>query len=227
MPQLLLIEDDSVLAPLIVSHLTESGYHVEWVQDGAAAQSRLLLGKTDLIILDVMLPGEDGFSLCRRIRKSADVAIIMVTARGEESDRVMGLQLGADDYLPKPFSLWELEARVQAVLRRYVRRLHPGRELRIGGLKIDLDQRSVSVDGEAKELTRSEFDMLVQLANEPGRVLSREQLLVSVQGGEAEAYDRVVDAHISNLRRKLEKNPKSPVYLKTVWGIGYKLDLSA
>ena len=220
----LLIEDDAVLAPLVLRHFAESGFRVDWAADGAAAQPVLDAGDVDVVILDLMLPGEDGLALCRRIRKSSDVAIVMVTARGQESDRILGLGIGADDYLAKPFSLWELEARIKAVLRRYAPR--PSRVREVGPFQIDLEQRVVARGARRIELTRSEFDLLARLTAEPGRVFSREDLLASVQGGGTEAFDRAVDTHISNLRRKIESDAKVPRYLKTVWGVGYRFDVS-
>ncbi|MDP8985741.1 MAG: response regulator transcription factor [Pseudomonadota bacterium] len=224
-PSILLVEDDDQLAPLVVRHLTDSGFAVAWVGDGEAAWRRLSEGGVALIVLDVMLPGEDGLSLCRRLRRQFDVAIIMVTARGQESDRILGLDLGADDYVPKPFSLWELEARIKAVLRRYGRSTSAASAaFATGPLTLDPRHRTALLDGRRVDLTRSEFDMLAMLAREPGRVFSREQMLECVRGGDTEAFDRAVDTHVSNLRRKIERDPKSPTLLKTVWGIGYRFE---
>jgi DNA-binding response OmpR family regulator len=221
---LLLVEDDERLAPLVQRHLVESGFIVRWARDSAEADKLTEEGPIDLAILDIMLPGEDGLSLCRRLRKGArDIGIIMVTARGEESDRIMGLSIGADDYLTKPFSLWELEARIKAVLRRCAKNFAP--QVRIAGpLAIDIEQRTVAMNGERIELTRSEFDLLAQLTSAPGMVFTRERLLETIQGGESEAFDRAVDTHIGNLRRKIETDPKSPRHLKTVWGVGYRFE---
>jgi two-component system phosphate regulon response regulator OmpR len=220
---LLLVEDDDVLAPLVVRHLTESGFSVASAPDGKTAWDHLESHSIDLAILDIMLPGEDGLSLCRRVRKRFPaIAIIMVTARGEESDRILGLDLGADDYLPKPFSLWELEARIKAVLRRSGARPAPI----AGPLQLDPDRRTASFKGQALDLTRTEFDLLAKFAAEPGRVFSRDLLLDCVKGGESDAYDRAIDTHISNLRRKIGDDPKAPAFLKTVWGIGYRLEIS-
>jgi two-component system phosphate regulon response regulator OmpR len=220
---ILLIEDDDRLAPLVVRHLTDSGFTVSWVSNGELAWQRLAEGNVALVILDVMLPGEDGLSLCRRLHKQFEVAIIMVTARGQESDRILGLELGADDYLPKPFSLWELEARIKAVLRRYDR--VPSAAFVAGPLTIDPQHRSVLMENRRLDLTRSEFDLLAMLARDPGRVFSRNQLLECVRGGDTDAFDRAVDTHVSNLRRKIEPDPKSPSLLKTVWGVGYRFEV--
>ena len=223
-PTLLLVEDDDVLAPLVVRHLEESCFSITWAADGEAAWKHLESQPTDLAILDIMLPGEDGLSLCRRLRKRfSATAIIMVTARGEESDRILGLDLGADDYLPKPFSLWELEARIKAVLRRAGSAKPPMTD---GPLRIDSDKRCASFRGQPLDLTRTEFDLLAKFAAEPGRVFSRDLLLDCVKGGESDAYDRAIDTHISNLRRKIGDDPKAPAVLKTVWGVGYRFEIS-
>jgi two-component system phosphate regulon response regulator OmpR len=221
---LLLVEDDDVLAPLVVRHLEESGFSITWAPDAEAAWKHLESHSVDLAILDIMLPGEDGLSLCRRVRKHyAATAIIMVTARGEEADRIRGLDLGADDYLPKPLSLWELEARIKAVLRRSGAK--PA-TIPDGPLQIDAAQRTASFNGQALDLTRTEFDLLAKFAAEPGRVFSRDLLLDCVKGGESDAFDRAIDTHISNLRKKIGDDPKSPAHLKTVWGVGYRFELS-
>lgn len=227
-PNILIVEDDEGLAPLVVRHLSESGFEPEWVKSAEEAEESLLANpKIDAVVLDVMLPGEDGMSFCRRIRKTFSLPIIMVTARGETSDRIFGLELGADDYLPKPFSLWELEARIKALLRlcgRLTESAEASDSRTLGDLELDMADRAVSLSGKPVDLTRSEFDILVRLTENPGRVLSREQLLDSVRGGETEAFDRAIDTHISNLRQKIERNPRTPQRLKTVWGLGYKFE---
>ena len=173
-----------------------------------------------------MLPGVDGLTLCRRLRKDYDLGIVMVTARGEEADRIRGLELGADDYLPKPFSLWELEARLRAVLRRYGGKASGSKTLRRAGpLTLDLAGRCVRRGETVLDLTRSEFDLLARLTAEPGRVFSRDQLLESIQGGDTDAFDRAVDTHISNLRRKIGDDPRAPRLLRTVWGVGYRFEV--
>ncbi|HYC02325.1 MAG TPA: response regulator transcription factor [Azospirillaceae bacterium] len=223
--RILLVEDDEGLAPLVRRHLTESGFSVDWVPDAPAADARLRESGADLIVLDLMLPGEDGLSFCRRVRRDRDVPIIMVTARGQEADRILGLKLGADDYLPKPFSLWELEARIQAVLRRTVGRGPASQGRQAGPFAIDAAGRTATLHGRPLDLTRSEFDLLERMSREPGRVFTRDQLLDCVRGGGTDAFDRAVDTHVSNLRRKIEPDPKAPRFLKTVWGVGYRFDL--
>lgn len=221
---LLLVEDDERLAPLVTRHLSESGFPVHWAKTTREADTLLEREPVRLAVLDIMLPGEDGLSFCRRLRKASDIGIIMVTARGEEADRIMGLGIGADDYLAKPFSLWELEARIKAVLRRYAKPVGvTAKEL--GPFSIDFEQRRVCRDGLAIELTRSEFDLLSVMAAQPGAVFPRERLLETLQGGESEAFDRAVDTHVSNLRRKLELDAKAPKHIKTVWGVGYRFEI--
>jgi len=223
--QALIVEDDEVLGSLIVRHLMDSGFDATWATSGGAAASFLADQSFDIIILDLMLPDDDGLSICRRIRTNHETPIIIVTAKGDTSDRIRGLEMGADDYLPKPFSLWELEARINAVLRRARK---PGQVaddfLELGALRIDRTTRTLEISDCAIDLTRSEFDLLERLAAHPGKVFPRDQLLDCIAGGQTEAFDRAVDTHISNLRRKIERDPKSPEIVKTVWGIGYKVE---
>ena len=223
--QALIIEDDSILGPLIARHLDDSGFATTLVASSAAALVAIAANAFDIIILDLMLPDDDGLSLCRRMRTAHDIPIIIVTAMGDTSDRIRGLEMGADDYLPKPFSLWELEARINAVVRRS-RRDANGRSSGtvLGPLRIDGAMRSVEIAGCAIELTRSEFDLLERLASHPGKVFARDELLDCIAGGQTDAFDRVVDTHVSNLRKKIERDPKAPGLIKTVWGIGYKLE---
>jgi len=224
--RLLLIEDDAALAPLVRRHLVDSGFEVEWAAEAESAWRALGGARIDLVVLDLMLPGEDGLSLCRRIRREHDCGIVMVTARGQESDRILGLELGADDYLPKPFSLWELEARIKAVLRRCARSDGTADPVRVmGPFRLDPGARVLTLNDQPIELTRTEFDLFARLSAEPGRAFTREQLLESVQRGETDAFDRTVDTHLSNLRRKIGDDSRTPTYLKTVWGVGYRFEL--
>jgi len=222
--RILLIEDDGKLAPLVREFLVDQGYEVSWAADGTRGLELFAELRPDLVVLDLMLPGVDGLTLCRHIRAEGQTAVLILTARGDEMDRVLGLELGADDYLTKPFGLKELLARIRAVLRRYhAEARQVGRpERRVGPFHIDLDQRSLERDGVAVSLTRSEFDILELLTRRPGRVLTRDDLLQQVRGGETAAFDRAVDTHISNLRKKLEPDPKHPRFLVTVWGVGYR-----
>jgi len=227
--KILLVEDDRRLAPLVQQFLEDHHYQVIWCGDGQRGLDRFRTERPDLVVLDIMLPGKDGFTFCQEIRRHHRTPILMLTARGDESDRVLGLELGADDYLTKPFGLRELQARIKALLRRSTwtaRRDDSGSQIReIGEFQLDLDQRLL-LKGETQiELTRSEFDILDALSSHPGRVWHRNALLDRIKGGQGDAFDRSVDTHISNLRRKIEVDPKSPQYILTVWGVGYRLQV--
>ena len=221
---ILLVEDDSRLAPLVVQCLEDHHYRVRWCRDGGQALDAFKAMQPDLVLLDIMLPGKDGLVLCQEFHRLGKTAILMLTARGDESDRVLGLELGADDYLTKPFGLKELLARIKAILRRCEwRRESEERVIRtFGDFRLDPERRQLYRDEDLVVLTRSEFDILDLLTRSPGRVLSRDQLLDQIKGGRTEAFDRAVDTHVSNLRKKIELDPKSPIYIQTVWGIGYR-----
>ena len=218
--RLLIIDDDARLAAMVSDYLTAAGFAVErrfTGRDGLAA----LDGATfDAVILDVMLPDVDGFEVCRTIRAHAQTPILMLTARGEEMDRVVGLEIGADDYLAKPFSPRELQARIRALIRRS-RAPAASAALRFGRLAIDRESRTVRVDGVEKTLTSYQFDLLAALADNAGRVLNREQLLDLVKGEELEAFDRSIDVHVSRIRAAIEDDPKRPRRIITVRGAGY------
>ncbi len=220
--RILVVEDDPKTAELVALYLRHAGHRVEVEHRGDRALARLGGERFDLLVLDLMLPGVDGLELCRRARAgeaaNGRVGIVLVTARTREEERVHGLELGADDYVSKPFSPRELTARVAAVLRRVA----PEAVLLRGRLRIELERRLASVDGRAVELTASELALLAALAREPGRVKSRAQLLELLPGGPYETLDRTVDAHIKNLRRKLEPDPSSPIFIETVVGAGYR-----
>jgi len=218
--RLLMIEDDAALGRLVADYLAPVGFEVVVVGTGAEGLRRL--GPDfDGVLLDVMLPDLDGLEVCRRIRSTSDVPVVMLTARGEDEDRIAGLEIGADDYLPKPFNPRELLARIRAVLRR--RRPREGRSspLRFGRLEIDEDARVVRVDGEERTLTAHQFDLLLALAHAPGRVLGREALLARVRGDTLEAFDRSIDVHVSRLRAAIEDDPHHPRRILTVRGVGY------
>ena len=226
MERVLLIEDDERLAGMVSDYLGQSGFVLEHVASGELGLARLARGEIDAVLLDLMLPGMDGFEVCRRIRAGHDLPILMLTARGDDTDRIVGLELGADDYLAKPFNPRELLARLRAVLRRS----KPGRlngpaaeegALRFGRLEIDPNSRRVRVGAEEQSLTGYQFDILLALARHAGRVLSRDQLLDLVKGEALEAFDRSIDVHVSRIRAVIEADPRHPRRIVTVRGAGY------
>jgi DNA-binding response OmpR family regulator len=219
---ILMIEDDEALSDMVREYLEPMGFEVRTCSRGETGLEALSRGSFDALLLDVMLPDADGFDLCRRIRADSDLPILMLTARGDEADRIVGLELGADDYLPKPFNPRELLARLRAILRRR----GPGasdrsRILRFGRLEIDSEARKVRVDGEEKALTSHQFELLCALADNAGRVLSRDQLMNRVRGVSLEAFDRSIDTHISRIRAAIEDDPRHPQRVITVRGAGY------
>jgi DNA-binding response OmpR family regulator len=220
----LLVEDDAKIARLTRDYLEQHGLSVTRVADGDSAVREALRPDVDVVVLDLMLPGRDGFQVCREIRAQSHVPIVIITARVELADRVLGLELGADDYVTKPFSARELLARVQAVVRRAQGRAGPPpRELRVGPLSLDTASLSASLAGQPLTLTAYEFALLKALAEHAGRVLSRERLLDLAKGGAEEAFDRSIDVRISRLRQKLGDDSRNPQLLKTVRGSGYML----
>jgi DNA-binding response OmpR family regulator len=224
-PRILLVDDEQSVQKLLAYPLRKEGYEVVPALDGRQALDRFQGGAFDLVVLDVMLPHMDGFEVCRQLRATSRVPIIMLTAKGEEIDKVLGLELGADDYITKPFSLREFRSRVRAVLRRAELGRDGMRErepLERGELKIDFDKRSVSVRAESVRLTYVEFEILAALAGHPGRVFGRAQLLERIWGDAAYRDPRTIDVHIRHLREKLEADPKHPKYLLTVRGVGYR-----
>ena len=222
MPTILIIEDEPELVKVLRSYLEQAGFNVLTAYRGDSGLSTWEQKRPDLVILDLNLPGIDGLDLAREIRRKGDTPLIMVTARVEETDRLIGLELGADDYIPKPFSPREVVARVRAVLRRATATPMTPSILRVGDLEIDLDSHIVSSQGAAIDLTPTEFNLLATLAAQPGRAFTRLQLLETTQGNAYEGYERTIDAHIKNLRAKIEKDAKAPQYIETVFGIGYR-----
>ena len=218
--RLLIIDDDARLAAMVSDYLTAAGFVVERRFTGREGLAALDGAAFDAVILDIMLPDIDGFEVCRTIRTRAQTPILMLTARGEEMDRVVGLEIGADDYLAKPFSPRELQARIRAILRRG-RAAAAADALRFGRLAIDRESRTVRLDGEEKTLTSYQFDLLAALADNAGRVLNRERLLDLVKGEELDAFDRSIDVHISRIRAAIEDDPKHPRRIITVRGAGY------
>jgi DNA-binding response OmpR family regulator len=220
--RVLCIDDDRRLYELLASYLAENGVALEHAADGRLGLEALDRGLFDAVLLDVMMPGMDGLEVCKRIRERSRVPVIMLTAKGDETDRVVGLELGADDYVPKPFSPRELLARLRAVLRRSAPTAAEV-PLAIGEVSVDLATREVRVAGKAIELTGLEFDILAALARRPGRVVPRETLLEEAGRGDVTVSDRTVDVHVSHLRRKLGDDPRAPRLIKTVRGVGYVL----
>ena len=215
----LVIDDDTRLAAMVAQFLEGAGFRVSTRTDAASGLDALALG-ADAVLLDVMLPDRDGFEVCRTIRASSDVPVIMLTARGDELDRIVGLELGADDYLPKPFHPRELLARLRAVLRR-TRPAGPRDVLRFGRLEVDLGAQVARIDGEERRLTTHQFAILAALAQRPGRVLSRERILELARGDELEAFDRSIDVHVSRIRAAIEDDPRQPRRILTHRGVGY------
>jgi two-component system, OmpR family, response regulator len=219
----LLVEDDARLAALTREYLERHGAAVTVARDGEVGLAQALTGKHDVVLLDIMLPGRDGIDVCQRIRERSDVPIIMITARGEEADRVLGLEIGADDYVPKPYSARELLARIRAAVRRARGRAGPrGRAVTVGRLRLDPGSREARFAGRLLDLTGYEFSLLYALAERAGRVLSREQLMELAGGSAEESFDRSVDVHVSRLRLKLGDDSKRPRLIRTVRGVGYQ-----
>jgi DNA-binding response OmpR family regulator len=220
MPRILLIDDDAKLAELLGAYFRRFDFELVSALHPSEGLARLRQDRPDLVILDVMLPGQDGFEVCRTIRRSSSIPIIMLTARGEVTDRIVGLELGADDYLPKPFEPRELVVRIQNVLRRLATRPE-SRELVFDGLEIRPDSRSATLEGRPLSLTTMEYELLHLLAREPGRTFSRDEILSALRGIDAEIFSRSVDILVSRLRQKLNDTARQPRFIKTVWGTGY------
>lgn len=220
--QILIVDDERKLAQGLASYFRQAGFETLMAYDGRSALEIARREQPDLIVLDLMLPEMDGLEVCRQIRRDSATPIIMLTARVEETDTLIGLELGADDYITKPFSPREVVARARAVLRRVSGGLGRVSTLRGGDVLLDIDRRSVQVGGRAIDLTPTEFELLAALMRNAGRPLTRSQLLDATQGEAYEGYERTIDAHIKNLRRKIELDPANPRYVLTVFGIGYK-----
>lgn len=224
MTKILIVDDEPKIVRLARDYLARAGFGVLTASDAASAMSAIRGDRPELVVLDLGLPDQDGLDVTRSIRRESDVPIIMLTARGEESDRLVGLELGADDYMVKPFSPKELVARVRAVLRRSEGLAGAGRQsLHVGDLLIDVPKMQVTIAGRPVEVTTTEFQLLAALARQPGRILTRSQLLDALHGVAFESYERAIDTHIKNLRRKIEADPHQPRYILTVYGVGYKL----
>ena len=223
--RILVVDDNPKIVEVLEAYLVNEGFEVDTAADGDEAVAAVALHRPDLALLDVMLPGMDGIELTRRFQRDYDLPVILVTARTDEIDRLIGLEVGADDYISKPFSPREVVARVKAVLRRSERTAPEDVSVvELGDMRIDGLARTVTVEGANVALTRTEFDILTTLATHPGRVYTRMQLMESAQGDAFEGYERTIDAHVKNLRRKLGDDPRAPRWVQTVIGVGYKLE---
>lgn len=223
MATVLVVDDEPKIARLLRDYLERAGFGVSVAHDGREALMRIRTERPDLVILDLGLPAVDGLDVTRQLRRDGDIPIIMLTARDDEVDRVAGLELGADDYVTKPFSPREVVARVRAVLRRRAGAMGTDAVLRAGPLEVDPARMTVRLSGRDVDLTATEFALLAALARQPGRVFTRAQLLDAIHGTAFESYERAIDAHVKNLRRKLEDDPRRPRVLLTVHGVGYRL----
>jgi DNA-binding response OmpR family regulator len=226
--RLLVVDDDAKLLDLVIKYLSKEGFQVDGVLDGKAMDTYLAQQLPDLLILDLMLPGEDGLSIARRLRSSNGVPILMLSARGEDIDRIIGLEVGADDYLAKPFNPRELSARVKAILRRTGENEGPAAGsggpaeiYRFGNFQLNLTTNTLSREGEPINLTSGEYTLLEAFVKSPNRVLSRDHLIELIKGYERSPYDRSVDVRVTRLRKKMEMNPEQPQFIRTVWGRGY------
>ena len=222
MTTVLVVDDEPIVREVVVRYLQHEGYTTLEADDGDKARIVLEAERPDLVVLDVMLPGTDGLELCRWIRAKSELPVILLTARGEEADRIVGLELGADDYVTKPFSPRELAARVRTVLRRSAPPADENQRLAFDGLELDAATREVRKQGEELKLTAKEFDLLWFLASNPRKVFSRDQLMSRVWGYEAALDTGTVTVHVRRLREKIEENPSHPRFLQTVWGVGYR-----
>jgi len=227
MTRVLVVEDEPQIVRVLRDYLQHSGFEVLTATDGPSALRAVRTSSPDLMVLDLGLPGMDGLDVARAVRKESgkegELPIIMLTARTEEADRVAGLELGADDYVAKPFSPRELVARVRAVLRRTDGGHADDETVRVGSeVEVDSARREVRVEGRTVDLTPTEFDLVALLARQPGRVFTRAQLLDAIRGTAVESYERAIDAHVKNIRRKLEPDPRAPRYVQTVFGVGYR-----
>ena len=220
--RILIVEDEDTIREVVRRYLEREGFQVREAADGYAALDILAQEEPDLIVMDLMLPGIDGLTLTRQLRQRSRVPVIMLTARGETSDRIRGLDSGADDYLPKPFSPRELVSRIQAILRRGAPAA--AARVRFGSVELDLSSRTVTVEAQSAKLTAKEFDLLWFLANHPGQVFTRERLIDNVWGEDFAGDPSTVTVHIRHLREKIEPDPAEPRYLITVWGVGYRLE---
>lgn len=224
MTEILVVDDEQKIIQITSDYLEAAGYSVLTADDGISALRVVDESHPDLVILDLGLPGMDGLDVCRELRKISDVPIIILTARGEESDKIVGLELGADDYITKPHSPKELVARVRAVLRRMEKSTSDEEIFRVGKVRFDVPKMRLTIEETDIELTPTEFELLLTLARQPGRIFTRSQLLDAIHGVAFDSYERAIDAHIKNIRRKIEPDPREPRFVLTVYGVGYKFN---
>ena len=226
--RVLVVDDERKIVDMVRDYLDAVGFEVETAFDGKAALVSIQDNPPNLLVLDIMMPGLDGLDVVRKIRSETNIPVILLTARASEQDKLIGLELGADDYITKPFSMKELAARIRAVLRRVqpsepTEKDNVKNKINHGSIEIDLEKRTVTFSGRRIELTGVQFDLLTRMMKYPGKVFSRMQLLESIQEDAFEGYERTIDVHIKNIRKALEPNPSKPRYILTVWGVGYKL----
>jgi len=222
MKKILIVDDEPKIVQIARDYLERAGFAILVAHDGKLALTTARVEKPDLVVLDLGLPQLDGLDVTRALRRESNVPIIMLTARGEESDKLIGLELGADDYIVKPFSPKELVARARAVLRRFENASLGGETIRVADVSLDVKKMRATIAGKSVDLTPTEFQLLATLAREPGRIFSRAQLLDAARGVAFESYERAIDAHVKNIRRKIEPNPREPRYILSVYGVGYR-----
>jgi len=221
--KILVVDDEKKITDILKAYLEREGYQVSAAYDGSSALESMRKNPPDLVVLDLMLPGISGWDVCRQLRRDSNIPVIMLTARDETAEKIIGLELGADDYVTKPFDPKEVVSRIKAVLRRSTGSISPKSIISIGDITIDLQKHLVTIRGETVELTPNEFELLRVLSESPGRVFTRMQLLDETQGDAYEGYERTIDSHIKNLRKKIEPDPEKPAYIITVFGVGYKM----
>jgi len=220
---ILVVDDEPQIVRIVRDYLQHGGFAVLVASDGPTALRTARTGRPDLVVLDLGLPGLNGLDVARALRRDGEVPIIMLTARSEESDKLVGLELGADDYMTKPFSPKELVARIRTVLRRAQGSRDAPEVIRVGtGVELDVPRMETRIAGRSVDLTKTEFELLSTMARQPGRVFTRAQLLEAVRGEAVESYERAIDAHVKNIRRKIEPDPREPRYVQTVFGVGYR-----
>lgn len=229
MPHLLVVDDDAEVRELTGEYLRRQGFEVSLAEDGAEMERQMEASSPDLLVLDLMLPGEDGLSIARRLKSSTNLPIIILSAHGDPVDRIIGLEVGADDYIAKPFNPRELLARVRAVLRRLEPKAQSVQEgiVKFGSFEVNLKSRSLRREGEPVRLTRSEFDLLEVFVTHPDRILKRDQIIEYLGGVETSPFDRSIDVRVARLRGKLEDDPSDPIHVKTIWGKGYMFSLES